>query len=218
MDPYTTNPVLDSQLERIARAVFFGGLAVDLTIGAVAKPLSYSQAVINMAWDLPPADLNEQNLKKLLALGASEETARAFQRNRNYSLTMQTDLVELLAGMPALKGRAKIIAQAVNAASEDEARYVLGAVGMLRRYHEAVAPLTALDVPSSLPVGVRPDGGWVYPAAVDWLPWTQDVAQRVAESPTKGRPHFLYLMGRATPLARKRFTEAGWTVHENFQP
>jgi hypothetical protein len=157
--------------------------------------------------------LNEQNLKKLLALGASDETRAPFSAIAIISLQCKRS-VELLAGMPAQRARQNHRAGECRSEDEPGMSWAVACAPV----HEAVAPLTALDVPSSLPVGVRPDGGWVYPAAVDWLPWTQDVAQRVAESPTKGRPHFLYLMGRATPLARKRFTEAGWTVHENFQP
>ncbi len=216
IDPYTSNPVLAGQLDRVSRAMFLGGLTVNLTIGIVAMPVRIGQAVVNMAWDMPPADLNEQNMKKMLAWGVPDEAARAFQRNRAFTLTQQTGLVELLDALSAVKGRPKIIDHAVAADSEDEALFLIEAMRILRRYDQDVAAIHAVDVPATLPVGVLADGSRICPLAVDLLPWTQGVADFVRKVDPKVKVRGIYLSGHATPLAKARLSEHGWQVHEDF--
>jgi hypothetical protein len=215
VDPYTTNPVLAQRLDEIAWAAFGGGLGVTALVSAVPASLVLGTATMLTDWvyDLPPGDLKVRNEKALLAMGVSREAVDHLLRHRWYTLTLQSGLVRGLERLAGVTGRPDVMPLALTVESEEQARFVVGSLAMLARYHETVGPLGRVEVRGTL-VGRTRTGGVVVAAPVDHVAWTPQL-HRFASRPDLGsRVRGLWLSGRLTPLARRKLAEAGWALHE----
>ena len=148
VDPYTTNPVLAKQLDDIAWAAFAGGLGVTAMKSMVpgSMVIGTSTMLTDWVYDTPPGDLKVRNEKALLAMGVSQDAVDHLLRHRWYTLTRQSRLVHGLERLGGVTGRVDVMPLALSVTSEEQARFVAGAVEMLARYHEKVAPLATVQV------------------------------------------------------------------------
>ena len=98
VDPYSTNQVLQKELDRLAWAAFAGEVGIGQTVGKIPLQGEIS-AVSNMVWDTPPGDLEVANREKLAAMGVSKEEVNAWYENPWYTPTTQTLLVQMMEGL-----------------------------------------------------------------------------------------------------------------------
>ena len=213
VDPYTTNPVLAKQLDDIAWAAFAGGLGVTALKSMVpgSMVIGTSAMLADWVYDTPPGDLKVRNEKALLAMGVSQEAVDHLLRHPRYTLTRQTRLVLELGRLGGVVGRADIMLLVLSVASEAQARFVVGAVEMLARYHEKVAPLATVQVLGTV-VGRTQTGTLVVPGSVDLLAWTPTIDRFVRRPDLQATTKILWLSGRTTPRARQELEQRGWTV------
>jgi hypothetical protein len=217
-DPYTTNPVLAKQLDDLARAAFAGGVSLDVamavTTAGVATAISTTATVSNLVWDKSPEDVRTINENKLAAMGVSKDTVRAFVTNRWFTPTLSVPFVESLAQIPAGKGRAAVVALASTVASENEARFMLNAVNMVRQISTQQDPVVALELARRIMV-VRTRGGRVeVPAPVDYVVWTEPVRAFAERKDLKGTRRDILVTGLASERAREGLQAAGWAVRD----
>jgi hypothetical protein len=215
VDPYTTNPVLAKRLNDVAWASFAGGVGLDLVKAQVpgSMAVSVTTTLSDWVWDTPPNDLRLANNNTLRALGVDQEAVDWFLRHRAYTLTLQTILVRALDRLAGVAGRPGVMALAVTVLSEEQARFVVGAVEMLARHHETVAPLAALEVRGTV-VGRTKTGRLVVPGPVDYLSWTEGLARFARRADLGAKERELRLTGRASPRARQELVRLGWMVQE----
>ena len=219
-DPYTTNPVLDKELDRVAWAAFAGEFGLRTAVGAVPGVGALTNSATwfsDLVWDTSPGDLRVMIEKKLLAMGAPQDAVDRFLRHRWYTLTLQTALVTGLDALVGVPGRATVLPLALGATSEEQARFVVGAVAILARHHKAVAPIAEVRVAGTVLAKGR-DGALVVPAPVDHVSWTERAATFARRPDLKARVRGLWLAGRVSPRARQELTALGWQIHERFVP
>jgi hypothetical protein len=218
-DPYTTNPVLSEKLDSVAWVAFSAKQAVNLTTAAL-MPYSMVMSTVsltnNLIWDMKPADLIALNRKKATDMGASDEAAEALTENKHYSISVLTALMAALERLGEVGGRAEVIALAATAANEDQARFLMGAAQMLAHHHEWVTPLAALMARGTM-VGKTAAGGLVVGAPVDYVAWTENVANFARRPDFAASSLDIWLTGRMSPRARQEFERIGWRVHEGTQ-
>lgn len=217
-DPYTTNPVLAKQLDDLARAAFAGGVSLDVamavTTAGVATAISTTATVSNLVWDKSPEDVRTINENKLAAMGVSKDTVRAFVTNRWFTPTLSVPFVESLAQIPAGKGRAAVVALASTVASENEARFMLNGVNMVRQISTQQDPVVALELARRIMV-VRTRGGRVeVPTPVDYVVWTEPVRAFAERKDLKGARRDILVTGLASERARQGLQAAGWAVQD----
>ena len=218
VDPYTSNPVLAKKLDEVAWAAFAGEFGLDRAIGAVpgVGVLTNSAAWFsNLVWDAPAGDLQVMIEKKLREMGVPQDGIDRFLRHRAYTLTLQTALVTGLDALGTVPGRAEVVSLALTAASEEQARFVTGAVAILARHHRTVAPIAAVRVAGTV-LATRRDGALVVPAPVDYVAWTERAATFARRPDLKARARGLWLAGRISPRARQELAALGWTLQEGF--
>jgi hypothetical protein len=218
-DPYTTNPVLAKQLNDLGQAAFSGGVSLDVALAVstagVATAISTTASVSNLVWEKSPEDVRTANQQKLAAMGVGGDTVQTFVTNRWLTPTLSVPLVEHLAQMPAVKGRAAVVALASTVASEGEARFVLNTVSMARRVGTDRDPVVSLDVVGRIVV-VRTRGGRTYvPAPVDYVVWTEPVKAFAERKNLHGAHGDILVTGLASARARDGMQAARWTVKEN---
>ena len=216
VDPYTTNLVLAHKLDQIAWVSFAGRLGVSAAM-AVAVPgsmiLTGVRVTDNLVWDTPRGDLIVRVETKLKELHVSEESSRTFTHNNAIPLSVQVGLVEHLAQLQDVSGRAAVIDLAGSLVTESQARFVAHAVRMLVDYHTKKTPIVALAAPGPV-VGQDRDGRLIFPAPVDYVAWTERVASFATSPALQAPQRTLWFAGQMSPRARQEFEALNWTVQE----
>src|SRR5262249_50608016 len=153
VDPYTTNTVLDAKLNEFAWVVWAGEFGLDAGIGLVPGGMAIKITrtwVSDLVWDLSPGDLDVRAEKQLTELGVPKDTIDRFLRQKWFTRTTRTALLESLRTLGPGPGRTDIIPWALTAQSDSEARFMAGAVVILAAYHKTQDPIAKLRVPGTL--------------------------------------------------------------------
>jgi hypothetical protein len=109
-----------------------------------------------------------------------------------------------------------VVIFAAAAQTQDETRFVAGAVNMLARYHEGVAPIAQVSAPGPI-LGRTVGGALVVPMPVDYIAWTERVARSSQRPEILQAPERVgFISGRLSPLAQKELTKRGWKLFESF--
>lgn len=217
VDPYTTNPVLSKQLDDFALVAFRAHVGVTTTMavfipGSIA--ITATRIVSQWVWDTPKADLIVRNENSMEAMGVPAAQIRIFMNNPQFPLSVQTAFVANLTRLKGVPGQAETVRLASTAQSEEQARFLTDAVGMLVRYNETQVPLTRLLVRKAI-VGQDRNGAIVAEAPVDYVSWTPDVSYFAHRPDFQNRQRKLWVTGQLSPLAKKNFASLGWIVSEH---
>jgi hypothetical protein len=101
--------------------------------------------------------------------------------------------------------------------SEEQARFLTDAVGMLARYHETQTPIVKIIVRKTI-VGQDRNGAIVVEAPVDYVPWTEPVSYFAHRTDLQSSKRTIWLTGQFSPLAKKNFQTLGWAINEHVNP
>jgi len=218
VDPYTTNTVLSEKLTDAAWVAFSGRFMIQ-TATSILVPYSMAMSAVTITnstvYDTPPGDLVNNATVIFGETGASEAQVQALVQNPQYSLSVLTALAMGIQRLQGVPGRDAVVIFAAAAQTQDEVRFVAGAVNMLARYHEAVAPLAQLSAPGPI-LGRTVAGALVLAGPVDYVSWLERLG-RAANRPDLQAPEKVaFLSGRMSPLAQKEFTKRGWKIFETF--
>src|SRR5207248_5842491 len=92
IDPYSTNTVLQKELDGVAWASWAGGFAfsagtfpVSGPVGAALTVTSASESLDKLVHEKPPADLRQINRSGLRSVGASEQDTNRFLNNTAFT-------------------------------------------------------------------------------------------------------------------------------------
>lgn len=135
VDPYSSNPLLDSRMDSLAWAALAGDKAVALAAGqvggAAGQTLGAARRISRVVWDVPPTEVRRRNDRRLAALGCGEAERRRFLRNGRFTPTLQTALVDALVELQPASGCIDMIELAAAVDAEVEVRYLVDALAML---------------------------------------------------------------------------------------
>jgi hypothetical protein len=224
VDVYSSNEVLQQNLDRLAAAGWFGGLGVNIPVGVVAGPVLMGTQTANrmkgVFRDMSGTDLRLMNKKKLEAMGVSAEVTDLFISNRFFSPRHQTLLVAALEEMGRTEGRGHLVRFAVQTEDEDMALFRQRQAQMYAGYHRSVQPLGHF-VPLGKLVAAKTQGGaLVFNVPLDHLAWTRDMArfmrwvnQEISAAAGSAEKH-VWVTGTVSALARKNLEAKGWNIHE----
>ena len=184
-------------------------LAFPLVPGAQAHS-PYETPPVMKVTDLAPAGLI---VGQGYRVGEGDEAASALIANKNYSISALTALMTALERLGPILGRADVVALAATAANEDQARFLMGSAQMLAHHHEWVTPLATVMARGTV-VGKTATGGLVVGAPVDYVVWTENVANFARRPDFAATSRDIWLTRRMSPRARHEFERIGWRVHE----
>lgn len=218
VDPYTDNPLLSRKLDEVARWKRMGAIAVGVATGGASMWAGIATKTAQLVWTTPPEEVQAANEKRLsiLAPGASAEDIRRFLHNPAFTPTTQTLLVDRLEAFSVAKGRDSVVTIAGGMESQDQARFLIEAVGLLSTYHERVAPLSSVETRDRLPVGLTASGSLILPAPVDCLAWTDRLVGLGNRADLRAPRREILITGKATLLTYKQLSTRGWVVREHF--
>jgi len=232
VDVYSSNEVLQRELNSVSWAGFAGGAGVSLATLAVktASKVAYLSirgtkfihGMNQILLDSAPEDLRRLNREKLLQMGVEESVIEEFLRNPNFSPRHETILVHALAEMEGVRNRDQFIKQALFAESELDAATFQRIAEMIHGYHTQVGPISEIIPVRRVAVGYTSDQTIVIALPTDYIYWTRradlglDAIMRLqaVERPVKRVE--LWVTGKISQKARKEFEAKGLVVKEQI--
>lgn len=212
-DPYTTNPVLRDALESVAKVDVAGGIAAKVAVPI--PPLVGTTADIGqLVWGRDPEELRKLNEARAREIGASQDGARAFFRNRAFTLTMQTRLVAALRAVN-VPGCGDYLASAAEAADWREALFFVESAELLQQQHET-SRVAAVLTDSGALVAKLPAGDAVALLPLDSVRESTETTAEFRELARRATEELgasslrLRVTGTITDRAAAALAAAGW--------
>jgi len=228
VDPYSTNPVVQAQLERLSRPGFVGdagaGAALGFVDGGVGIAISVAghlRSLREAVRDMTPDELRELNEKKLQAMDVEQSVIDLYLGNYVFSPSYQTAFVAILEQIDGAADRGEFVKLAVLAKDEDQALFRVCQARMYANYNKSVKPIQVFVLVSKLAVVAArtADGALVFNVPVDHVFFTSSLAGFFREA-RSGLDDVagvsskeLWVAGGMSPMARTWLEESGWTVH-----
>ena len=188
VNPYSSNEVLQRELNRMAWASVAGNLTISaisigLTGGAavVMTASGINQTTTEVLRDTDPNDLRRMNTAALVEMGIKKADAEAFLASPAFSPWHQTFLVNALKQLNGVKGRDALVKAATeNAADEAEALFYAYTTYLIAQLHQSDIPVESIVIFHGLPVCAARDGRAVVALQWDYAAWTEPTARFVA--------------------------------------
>ncbi len=225
VDVYSSNRVLQNELDGLSRAQALGSLGVSAAIpygGGTVVGLSRSSQtaseVNRLLRDESPSSLRNVNERKLLSMGVDRSLAERFLNSTQLSPRHKTEIVACLERLSGARGKDAFINFALRATDEPSANFMQNMAEIMAAYPSQIKEITAPGI-----VLARAANGTVLiPFPLDYGVWTGR-AERVVKNTlsggkTPGRStarYELWVTGEVSPLARRNLEAQGIKVVEH---
>jgi hypothetical protein len=230
VDVYSSNTVLQRELNSLAWATALGSLTLSAALAPVGGPAVLavsltrtSQELNNLLADEPPARLRQMNQERLSDMRVPGDLATSFLDHPSYTPRHSTVICTSLSALGSARGRDAFIKMALSAHDEETANFFMNTAETLRGYHLGVAPIQDITVIAPILFASGSNGHVVIPFPLDYGVYTErasklfpDVLARYqAASPAKVKKYEFWVTGTLTPLARQQLGKLGVQTVEN---
>jgi hypothetical protein len=220
VDPYSTNPVLQQELGRLAKYAAAGSFGTKLLMPSIPG-VGAVTGVRDLVWNLSPTDLRLQNEKALAEMGADEALIDRYIKNPHYTPSDQTRFVQGLVALKNAKHRPVAVTKAAAAQSRSEGLLFSRLAQLLAAYNKSRSPVTEIvETQRRLPLARARNGSALLAVPVDYLNWTAVTEQgaqaffAVAGKQSADKKIEIWVEGQVSDRARQGLTKLGWTVHD----
>lgn len=226
VNPYSSNPVLQDEVVRVAGLGTAVGFAFRFVPGlGLLGQLSTFNRWYGRAEQLSlyedPDVIKEKNKAELRAMDVPDDMIEQFQGSKVYNpWTRRFVTASMTALGPSVAGRALFIKAALQAKNEPSTLYFVSVAEYLEKVQKET-PLKKIVSSLYIPAGVTKKGVLIVPLAVDYLFWTQEVAgifddfrNRVTKEESFSSVE-VHVRGRISAQARASLQSLGAKVTEN---
>jgi len=232
VDPYSTNAVLQKELDGVAWATWAGGFAfraatlpISGPIGAALAVTNVSSALENLLRDKSPAELKEINQAALRSMGAGAKETDRLLSNSAFSPSQVTEFILHLKTLDGVANRAAFVRTAAEqSSSEADASFCVQTASLMSQIHKDAQPLARIAMIGNLPIAIAKDGTVILALEWDYAAWTsgaasvvEQVAALASESGEK-RPAMVVLSGEMSPRLQQELQKRGITVQSRASP
>lgn len=229
-DVYSSNSVLQEELNRIGWAAAIGGLTVSgaTTVASGGAVMVFSS--VRMADQFnevlraePPSRLRIINEEKLAAMGVPQELAQKFLDHPAFTPRHDTLIAAALANLDGVKGRERFIELCLRAQDEVGANYFQNIAEIMVGYHTKIARLTEIVPMLGISAATASNGHTLVPVAWDYGVYEKAVAERMdyaaQEFAKRGlsTQFHVWTTGRVSAKLKAEAAERGFTVIENVE-
>jgi hypothetical protein len=229
VDPYTTNSVLQNELDSIAWASWAGGFTFSAATFPISGPVGAALTMTNMSsaiGDLlakkSPAELKAINRSALRAMGASSQDAERFLSNTAFTPTYQTQFVFNLKSLSGVENRGAFVrAAAEESSNESDALFCVQTSALMSQLHKGDHPLARIAMIENIPVCLAKDGTMVVALQWDYAAWTPMAARFVESVQAQNTPNSSYLValsGVVSPRLRQELESRHFRVEDRLVP
>jgi hypothetical protein len=213
IDPYSTNSVLQKQLDDVAWASWAGGFAFSAATFPISGPVGAGLTVTNVSDSLnkvvqekPPTDLRAMNRQRLRNIGTGERDTEHLLNNRAFTLTDQTAFVLNLRTLDGVANRGAFVrAAAENSDDESDALFCVQTSALMAQIHTSDHPLAHILMLGNLPLCVAKDGTLIVALQWDYAAWTMraatfaDDVQKLANETGQNKHVLIAISGQMSP-------------------
>jgi hypothetical protein len=232
VDPYSTNTILQHELDGIAWASFAGGATFTLATLPVSGAAGTALTVTEVSGDFndilkekSPTDLRIMNRRALLELGATEKEAERFLNNNAFSPSAQTAFVLNLRSMKEVANRRAFVRLAgETSSSETDAIFCVQTAALMSKLNKEQIPLARIELLGDFPICIAKDGTTVVALQWDYAAWTSGAVQvsneieKFAAKPPRNKKVFVALSGDVSPRLREELQARGHTLTDRVAP
>jgi len=219
VDPYSNNPRLQEEMEKVTWAFFAGGLPLRVAAATVSGGASVALTTTKTVglpeevYKLTSSELALRDREALQTMGTPPATIDRIFLNRALTTSLCHAIVERIRAFPNTPKKLDVVDVAAGCETIDQVRFLNDALTLLATRHEA-APYTTLTALGRLPAGVTPEGVVEVAAPVDFISWTSQVAHFAQRDDLAQSPHRLILAPAAgiSPTAQSKIKAADWEV------
>jgi hypothetical protein len=223
VDPYSDNPRLQEEMDKVTWAFFAGGLP--LRVGATVASAGLAVAATNMVgipsdtYDLTQSELALRDGRSLAAMQVTKNDISAFQISRTLSTTRRHRIVTSLEALPTTTGRGLMIRLANSCEDADQADFLVSAIAILaERQHSGAADYASMKVLGRLPGAITKAGVLEVPAPVDFVTLTEQVSNFAQRDDLGTGPKILIHTGVFSQATSTAFSKADWKSVEITYP
>jgi len=229
VDPYSSNTVLQKELDGISWATFAGGATLSLVtppggrvVGVALTPTGVSNSLQELLRDNSPTDLKVINRKWLVAMGASDKQANQFLDNAAFSPTAQTAFVLNLRSLEGVQNRAAFVRLAAHTSStETDAIFCVQTAALMSKLHNGDKPLAKIEVIGDFPICVAKDGTTIVALQWDYAAWTpaaEGFVESLQARNTSEGSNLVALSGVISPRLRQELESRHFRVEDRLAP
>ena len=229
VDPYSSNTVLQHELDGISWASFAGGATFALAtmpIGGAAGIALTTTGIQEKLEDVlranSPADLKKLNRKELMAMGATDKEAARLLGNGAFSPTAQTAFTLNLKSLDGVANRRAFIRLAGETSqAESDAIFCVQTAALMSKLHNGEKPLARITLIGDFPVSVAKDGTVVIALQWDYAARTKMAADftKAIQSQFKDKPaRLVAVTGEVSPALKQDLEAKGYTLQERVVP
>lgn len=218
VNPYSSNPVLQKELNSLGWTSFAGKATVAVLtsgIGGGAESVLKVTGVLGRNGvrirDTNPNDLQRENKAALLRMGASDAAAEQFFFDKALSPLHQTNLITALESMQGVAGRVDYaMLAATTAEDETDASFFEQTANLIARVHAESAKLKSITIRDGFPVCIGLNGTTVVALHWDYAAWTARASAFLAELQQPAGPDApagklaIMITGQVSPLLRQQ--------------
>lgn len=230
VDVYSSNSVLQKELNSVAWATAIGSLSLSAALAPIGGPAvaavsltRVSQQLNDLLREFPPQRLREMNGRKLESMGIPPGLVSRFLDHPSYTATQETVIVMSLEALPGAGGREAFIEQALIADDEETANFFMNVAETMKGYHSKVAPIQQISVYGPLVFARASNGMVLIPLPLDGAIWTERASRRVpmavasykAANP-EAKKFDVWITGTASKMVKDEMAKHGGQVSEKI--
>lgn len=221
VDPYSTNKVLQQELNDVAWSMFAGGAPIDVAMLAAPVAASLSLRIADSSqgehldWKTSPATLLQAAEQAGQAMGLDEEESTALVHHAVCSPRHVTVTVSALVLLQDVSGRDDFLRRATAAREEADCQRNMQTAKLLYLYHVNEQPLEKLDYLNDILLAGDTAGATLHPAQADYLIWNRDNARRLTNASGHAIMEKLWLTGSVSAMARQQLADRGVALREH---
>ena len=231
VDPYTTNTVLQKQLDDVALASWAGGFSFSvatLPISGAAKAVLTVTNVNSTVEDLlrqkTPSELEEINRTTFRAMGASSSDIEQILHGGAFTPTQATAFAVHLKALKGVTNRGAFVkAAAQRSTTEADALFCVYTAALMDQINQKT-PIAKIVMLRDFPICVAKDGTIIVALQWDYAAWTSGAAsfttdvQKLAGKSGQSAHISVDLSGEVSPLLREELGNLGITVQDRLVP
>jgi hypothetical protein len=229
VDPYSSNTVLQKELDGISWASFAGGATFKLgtmpiggAAGIALTTTEVSDSLEQILREKSPADLKILNRKSLIAMGASEKEASQFLENSAFSPTAQTAFVLNLKSLDGVENRRAFANLAGRtSSSEADAVFCVQTAALMSKLHKEKKPLARILLIGDFPICIAKDGTVVVALQWDYAAWTPMAEKFGRTLQAQAKPNsscLVAITGTVSPRLRRELEARHFQVEDRLAP
>ena len=231
IDPYSTNTVLQKELDDVAWASWAGGFTFSVATFPISGPLGAALTVTNLnstveqlLREKSPSELEQINRATFRAMGASASDIERILHGGAFTPTQSTTFAVNLKALKGVANRGAFVKVAAQeSTTEADALFCVHTAALMNQIHEKT-PIGRIVMLRDFPIGIAKDGRVVVALQWDYAAWTSGAAgftndvQKLAAQSGKTTNVLVALSGQVSPRLRQELETRGFTVHDRLVP